>query len=346
MPSLLINYLKCTGVFEELAEKIGISGIGVEEVFALHELGIQNPTKPKYGLIFLFRWHNKDTEESEVRGDVSDGVYFMNQVVQNACATQALVSIALNCDFLDIGNELRFFKEFTKDFSPAMRGLALASFHTLRTAHNSFSRQTDLPVLDYPVPATSKSQKDSAPDAEAPFHFIAYVPINGCVWELDGLKRCPRKIGEIPMDSPWTTLVEPDLQRRMAHYGDEAVQFNLMAIVKDPLVALQERLDQEIGAVEAVRSQLHEVDPDWEGRPADYRYPSSEMTSLMSDLTIMLNDAADRRSRTEAEMHDETSEKQRKKAENVRRRYNYAPFIRKYIEKLHAKGILNDLLAS
>lgn len=99
-----------------------------------------------------------------------------------------------------------------------MRGLALINSHVIRTAHNSFSRcginseerwllprqahlvhrrQTDLPVLDYPVPeyTPSKRRKKEESDADAPFHFVSYVPVNGYVWELDGLKRSPKKIG-------------------------------------------------------------------------------------------------------------------------------------------------------
>lgn len=48
--------------------------------------------------------------------------------------------------------------------------------------------------------ATAKTQthrnKSSEEESAAGFHFIAFVPIDGKVWKLDGLERQPQKLGD------------------------------------------------------------------------------------------------------------------------------------------------------
>ena len=50
--------------------------------------------------------------------------------------------------------------------------------------------------------AKGKSAKvvteDDFEDDDSAFHFIAYVPIDGDVWKLDGLDRQPEKLGTKP----------------------------------------------------------------------------------------------------------------------------------------------------
>lgn len=41
------------------------------------------------------------------------------------------------------------------------------------------------------------SKKKKKEEDEAGYHFVAYVPINGSVWRLDGLQRQPVNLGTL-----------------------------------------------------------------------------------------------------------------------------------------------------
>lgn len=49
-------------------------------------------------------------------------MFFAAQTIQNACGTQALLSVLLNKDSeVEIGKDLKEFKEFTQEFPPEVR---------------------------------------------------------------------------------------------------------------------------------------------------------------------------------------------------------------------------------
>ena len=75
-------------------------------------------------MIFLFKYPTGEAKSTEPRDGsydyaAAENMFFANQVIQNACGTQALLSVLLNKqDKVDIGDKLKEFKEFTMAFPP------------------------------------------------------------------------------------------------------------------------------------------------------------------------------------------------------------------------------------
>ncbi|KAH9498805.1 ubiquitin carboxyl-terminal hydrolase [Bulinus truncatus] len=115
------------GVFTELIKGFGCRGAQVEEIWSLDPESFES-LKPVHGLIFLFKWSpNQEPDESIVQDSRLQKIFFASQVINNACATQAILSILLNCTHEDIelGDTLSNFKDFAQDLDPGLRGLSL-----------------------------------------------------------------------------------------------------------------------------------------------------------------------------------------------------------------------------
>jgi ubiquitin carboxyl-terminal hydrolase L5 len=257
-----------------------------------------------YGLIFLFKWDDKLASEKRATEPPSDRVFFANQVITNACATQAILSILLNrASDIEIGQELRDFANTVKDFPPQVRGLAIGNQETIRKAHNSFRRPEGITVID----KTSTGTEDA-------FHFVAYLPINGHLYELDGLQEGAINLGSCANES-WLDVVTPIIQQRIEKYSGSEIRFNLMALVKDRIQVLSE----QIQGVESERNTLTAA-----GQAVD-------------GLDIQLADLRER-------LADEQSKHAAWKEENIRRKHNYIPFLYNLLRILAEKKQLLPLL--
>ena len=125
------------GVFTELVEKIGCGSVAVEEIYTLEDQIALEALHPIYGLIFLFKWQ-KNPQPRECLQIYDSELFFAPQVIHNACATQALLSILLNIPDLNMDTPLQEFKNFCMFLDPHSRGMAIGECEFLRTSHNSF----------------------------------------------------------------------------------------------------------------------------------------------------------------------------------------------------------------
>ena len=98
------------------------------------------------------------------------------------------------------------------------------------------------------------------------YHFIAYLPYKGRVWELDGLKHGPLECAELEdPQSNWVDAVRPALSGKMAAYsaaGD--IRFNLLALVKDNYQLRSDALELTRRELNTLERRLTELfDRDW-----------------------------------------------------------------------------------
>ena len=104
-----------------------------EELYSLDSELLQ-ALKPVYGLVFLFKW-NKEEDLRIPESDYHGKVFFANQVINNACATQAILSVLLNCPDIKLGQELTNIRAFTADFTPDLKGIPLSCLTQLTSLY-------------------------------------------------------------------------------------------------------------------------------------------------------------------------------------------------------------------
>jgi len=315
------------GVFTELIGQIGAKDVQVEELYDMSDEMFKK-ISPVYGLIFLFKYGKEKPKSDKVVPAANvPGLWFANQVINNACATQAIVSVLLNRDEINLGDTLREFKGFTGDFTPDMRGLALSNSKAIREAHNSFAR---------PEPFQIENVKTESDDDEV-YHFVAYIPHNGGIYELDGLQAGPIRHGDATKKD-WLQKVRPIIQARMAGFqkeGKREIRFNLLALIKNLKERYQEEIDLEMGRKMDYQSRLlddeDQMDVDGESCTKD---------QLKAKVAACDSNMVDLRQKVK----DEEAKFERWRVENIRRKHNYIPFIFNLLRKLADKGMLEGLV--
>ncbi|KAH8236431.1 hypothetical protein KR026_002018, partial [Drosophila bipectinata] len=210
------------GVFTELIRGFGVTGAQVEEIWTLDAAAFHH-LDPIHGLIFLFKWMQDDKPTGRIVTDRND-IFFVRQVITNACATQALLSLLMNLQHpdIDLGETLTNFKSGCENLDPIMRGMSLSQESKIRTVHNSFARPV-LFEIDVPNPTE---------DADV-YHFVGFMPIKGRLYELDGMREGPIELAEIAPEQNWLDVVRPIIEARMHRYSVGEIHFNLMALVSD-----------------------------------------------------------------------------------------------------------------
>ncbi|KAL8874128.1 MAG: hypothetical protein Q9174_000498 [Haloplaca sp. 1 TL-2023] len=136
----------------------------------------------------------------------------------------------------------------------------------------------DLQLKNDAAPRKGKAKESN--EEEAGFHFIAFVPVEGKVWKLDGLQRQPENLGKLrswlagqeivlltragPVTgTEWVMQVAPEIESRMAQYEDGQIEFAILALVQEPLTNLVAALAENVRSIVSVSQRLDQLRSDW-----------------------------------------------------------------------------------
>lgn len=342
--------------FNAMLQSFGAPSFQIRELWGLDPEALAFLPRPVHGLIFLYQYNEEDEDEdmAEKREGCPGGLWFGNQTTTNACATVAIMNILMNAADPGFGPELTEFKAATVNLPPPHRGHMLDTNDFIRGIHNSAARRLDLLsqdlLLDNKFEEWEKEQNKKAlsatkkkstgrktsgngnkkkpprkrkRDIDIANHYIAYVPVAGRVWELDGLEAKPLCHGmystpESPEGSKedneliqaWLHIALSAIAARMEASADAQLNFNLLAVCNAPLVPGPDDTDVHAGDNGATRRMEED---------GENRNPTPEEQEII-DI------------RHEAMTKMES------------RRLDYTPAVHAFIVKLAEMGLLRDAL--
>uniref|UniRef100_D3TLD5 Ubiquitin carboxyl-terminal hydrolase n=1 Tax=Glossina morsitans morsitans TaxID=37546 RepID=D3TLD5_GLOMM len=360
------------GLFTLLLEDFGVYGVQVEEVYDLQK-SIEGPV---YGFIFLFRWIEErrarrkiveTTAEIFVKDDEAvSSIFFAQQVVPNSCATHALLSVLLNCSEaeLHLGDTLSRLKSHTLHMSPENKGWAIGNTPELACAHNSHA----MPQARRRLERNAGSGVSTGRFTGEAFHFVSFVPINGHLFELDGLKPYPMDHGGWDINEDWTDKFRRVMAERLGiTTGEQDIRFNLMAVVPDRRIAithklkmlrtnqaivsgtLQKLLKSNEGNLDNSSTKPSEngTELNWEQQRSVSPSPLLEAPNAFTvrDLQSLLKNLDSEIAINEQHLNDENDLRYMFKVDDCRRTHNYDEFICTFLSMLAHQGVLGELVS-
>ncbi|OXG98332.1 ubiquitin carboxyl-terminal hydrolase L5, partial [Cryptococcus neoformans A1-35-8] len=224
-------------VFSQLLNDLGVKGLQVDDLYSLDTETLAT-LKPIHALIFLFKYVSSEEEKGgETQGvevdPLSSGVWFANQVINNSCGTLAALNAVMNIptesspyagESIELGEELGNLREFG------------AGMESLEQVHAGPKQA----IADFSSPFSMDPSAFPEREKEDAYHFVAYLPVNGILYELDGLRRSP--LMHAPVEDDWLDTARETIENRIATYPPGSLMFNLLAVRSAALPRLERLL--------------------------------------------------------------------------------------------------------
>ncbi|KAJ1900273.1 ubiquitinyl hydrolase 1 [Kickxella alabastrina] len=204
----------------KVMHRLGVdTSVAFSDVWGLDEELLAMVAQPVLSLIFLFPLTDKYDEERKKEiassdNKVSPNVWFMRQTIGNACGTMAVFhALGNNQQSVPIGGHLVEFFAKVKDMSPGERAAALETDEIVANSHKESA-------------ADGQTEAPSA-DSRTDLHYVAFVSVDGDLYELDGRQTTPINLG------PSTDLLKDAarvIKQRIEFYGGESQEFSVLSL--------------------------------------------------------------------------------------------------------------------
>lgn len=195
------------------------------DVLSTDDWALEMVPQPVKAVVMLFpikdvseAHREQEAERIEAEGqEVTPSLYYKKQRVGNACGTVGIMHSLLNnleeCTLED--SYLRRFYAQTIDMSPEERAVFL---------------EGDAEVDEMHVEAAQQGQSEQiAMDERVDTHFVAFVEMDGGLYELDGRKRFPVRHGD---SCPETLLRDAtNVVKEFMARDPEELRFTMTALV-------------------------------------------------------------------------------------------------------------------
>lgn len=208
-------------MLNKMMEKLGAGGNWCfVDVLGLEGEQLSAVPKPCCALMLLFPLTQQHEAFRQQQADkVAEGseVYFLKQTVGNSCGTIALLhAVGNNKDKLTFndGSALKKFLDETASMSADDRAKHLENNQAIKEAHNDVAAQ---------------GQCRPEPD-KVNFHFIAFVNVNGQLYEFDGRMNGAVGHGATKDDTFITDAAK--VCREFMQREEGEVRFSAVALVK------------------------------------------------------------------------------------------------------------------
>ena len=300
----------------QILQKIKLKGIQAEEIISFpNDIKADN----MHALTIIFK-SDLPIHVGNVIPDTKPDLYFCQQILHNAPIPQAILSVILNLEGIQLPQELLHYKEFVKDLPYNMREHTINHLQFFKAACQSYG---------------------GANNPSECLDFISFVPNKGKIYAFGSIEKCPLFVDNIKGD--WVQTMQSRIAKLIEECMKSDILFHIIAFVQDKKELAEERLKKNRSILVEVKKRL--------GMKVDnIQSDCNEIIKCLPVETEKLEQMY--KSLNEEMMQDQyivTSEDERArlcKDEYLRKGHNYVPFIFNLLKLMAEKGKLNQAVAN